>query len=1126
MISSVWFFPHPTLTCRTSWSAHRPPMIHRAPTAARTRFVARLVIAIVAVSGGAMMPRPLAAEEGLSARDAATEALLDALQDREMPDVVLWVLDRVAADPKAAEEVKRKLPFRRASALVGTTRTESDSKKRSAILDEAEKEIDSFLATGPEGRTAIDAYSQKGNLLIQRGRNKVEQAKRPGVDVKSLWAEALGFFDGAIKALQGTVKPGQPIEKVANAEDAVIKALRAVDAQIAELTPDKAKAADGKDGKEADDKKPPKAKPKPKQQAKRPAAVEKQLERLEAEQEALRTKLIQTRLMVAETYFEKSRALEPESKEWKAALEDSSKRHKEIADKYPSKGAGLFARYYEGRNYALLGNKEMAAGTLAAVYSIDVSQGAIAGLRAKALAVALDLWLAGKTFDQLDDISMKFILTPAKDPRKLDADWLAMKYRAAALLDAKADALPANEKAKKGLLQRDARKLAVEVASANKDFAKDARELAAKLGKDLPKEEQEEASFTTAIADAGIKAATMKAKQAEAKELQAAGKQEEAAAAAAAAAAARDEALKAYEEALKLVQEGKTDPNAISAARSTITYLLYDSKRFREAADLGGMLAEKFPDSMGSRQAARIALASWQQLMKDATAAKEAKQRLYALADFMAAKWPTEPEGGDALATLVGAALESRNADQIMAALKKLPAESPRRAELLQRAGAALWREVQEKRRLEDALKPDEKSLATWKNQAKTVLDEGLAAATEGPPSKSAVAAALSRAQIAIEDGDMKLAGQILEQPAYGPWAVVLSDNAEFTQGPLAEGGLTVALRYFIQNEQVEKAQQAMERLEKTAGDADKLTSLYLSMGRDLQGQLEALAAQAADPAVRERAGKVLAGFESFLERLAGRDDRIASQMWIATTYMSLGSGKGTGAVVPKDKAQSYLDRAAAVYGGLLKKGGAEIAKYEPSIRLRMAGIFRERGKWDEAQEQIDWILSDAKRQNSLDTQVQAADLLQTAGREAATKDPAKADVLLREATVGRKADKAVVWGWGGIANKLSKQVGSGGRADELFYDARLNIARCMLDRAQLAGKPDDKKTELLAQAKKAIAVTRKLYPSLGGESTEKRFEKLLKDIQKVQGLPPRGFEEFDEQEAAAKPVAAAAAGT
>jgi hypothetical protein len=377
--------------------------------------------------------------------------------------------------------------------------------------------------------------------------------------------------------------------------------------------------------------------------------------------------------------------------------------------------------------------------------------------------------------------------------------------------------------------------------------------------------------------------------------------------------------------------------------------------------------------------------------------------------------------------------------------------------------------------------------------------------------------------QIAIEDGDMKLAGEILENPAYGPWKVVQTGGPDFATGALAEGGLTVALRYFIQNEQVENAQQAMEQLEKTAGDPAKLTSLYLSMGRDLQGQLEALASQAKEPGVKERAGKVLTGFESFLDKLAARDERIASQMWVATTYMSLGSGKGTGAVVPKDKAQGYLDRAASVYARLLKKGGEEIAKYEPSIRLRMAGIFRERGKFDEAQEQIDWILADAKRQNSLDTQVQAAELLQAAAALAATADPSKADGLLREATVGRKAGTSVIWGWGGIANKLSKQVGSGGKAEELYYEARMNIARCMLDRALLAGKPADKKTELLTSAKKAISVTRKLYPALGGDSTEKRFEKLLKDIQKAQGLPQRGFEELDEQEAAAKPVAAAA---
>jgi hypothetical protein len=1065
------------------------------------------VLAACALLIGATCPLvAAAADDELPVRDASTAALLDKLQEAEMPDVTLWVLDRVSADPGASAELKQEIPFRRAAALVATTKTESDSKKRSAILDAAEQEIDRFLATGPEGRRAIDAYSQKGNLLIQRGRAKVEQAKRPGENTQALRAEAVGFFDGAIKALQATVKPGEPIDKPTNAEDAVLKALRAVDAELAD-----AKGEQGKEGAvKPGDKKVPKPKPKPKT-ARRPTAVEKRLERLEDEQEALRTKLIQTRLMVAETHFEKAKAFEPQSKEWIAALQESTNRHGELANKYANKGAGLFARYYEGRNYALMGKRDQAVATLANVFGIENAQPLIVMLKAKALAVALECWIADKKFDQFDDAALKFLLTQPKDARKLDADWLAAKYRAAVLVDAKAEALPANEKAKKGLLQRDARKLAAEVATANKDFAKEARELASKLGKSLPKEEQEESTFATAIAAARTKVDAMKAFKANNEPAEAE--------------TARIEAIKAYEEALKMADDGKQDVNAVASARSVLTFLLYDGKKFREAADLGSTLAEKFPDAMGSRQAARIALASLQQLAKDsdAAAAKEGKRRLFALAEFMAAKWPTEAEGGDALATLVGAALETRNVDQIVAALKKVPADSPKRPELLQRVGAALWREVQEKRRLEDSLRPDEQTLAAWKAQAKSSLDAGLAAAAEAPPSRFAVAAALSRVQIAIEDGEMKLAGEILDNPAYGPWKVVQAGGPDFATGALAEGGLTVALRYFIQNEQVENAQQAMEQLEKTAGDPAKLTSLYLSMGRDLQGQLEALASQAKEPGVKERAGKVLTGFESFLDKLAARDERIASQMWVATTYMSLGSGKGTGAVVPKDKAQGYLDRAAAVYAGLLKKGGEEIAKYEPSIRLRMAGIFRERGKFDDAQKQIDWILADAKRQNSLDAQVQAAELLQAAAAQAASADPNKADGLLREATVGRKAGTSVVWGWGGIANKLSKGVGSGGKAEELFYEARMNIARCMLDRALLAGKPADKKTELLTSAKKAISVTRKLYPSLGGDSTEKRFEKLLKDIQKAQGLPQRGFEELDEQEAAAKPVAAAA---
>jgi tetratricopeptide (TPR) repeat protein len=192
-----------------------------------------------------------------------------------------------------------------------------------------------------------------------------------------------------------------------------------------------------------------------------------------------------------------------------------------------------------------------------------------------------------------------------------------------------------------------------------------------------------------------------------------------------------------------------------------------------------------------------------------------------------------------------------------------------------------------------------------------------------------------------------------------------------------------------------------------------------------------------------------------------------------------------------------------------------------------MANIFRERGKWDEALEQIDWILKDPKRQNSLDTQVQAAELLQAAGRQAVGESPAKAEELLKSAIVGRKNAGSVSWGWNGLANKVARGAFAGEdekslRSRTLFFESRLNVAVCLLDRAKLPGKPKEEADELLGKALTAISMTRKLYPTLGGEAMAARYEKLLKDVQKQKGaVNPRGFAELDEQAAAAAAAAA-----
>ena len=779
-----------------------------------------------------------------------------------------------------------------------------------------------------------------------------------------------------------------------------------------------------------------------------------------------------------------------------------------------------------------------ALAALGVLTAIDDKKPIAVLLRSKALNSSLECWIAQKKFDDFTDDLRKFALT-ALPVERLDADWLGLKYRAAQVLVARADALGDKDKSKKAGLLGDANKLAADVARANRDFGKEARELLTRLGKSMPGGAPAD-SFDSLMDDVRAAMTTLQAKQAEAK--QAAGPAAEQAKLQAA--AERDRAVGLLRRALKISQ-GEDDAS-VNQARYLLTYLLYEARRFHEAATLGTFLAERYPNAKGSRQAAKIAMACWQQLQSQTEVAwaKDSRSKTYDVADLIVRTWPAESESSDASVLMAAAATEAGDVDRLLAIVKRVPKETPRREEVLQRVGTAVLREVGERRRQAAGGAAEDKKLAEWKAAAKSALDEGLAAVKAGPSTKIAVAAALSRCQVALEEGDLKRAGEILEHPIYGPWTVVRGKDPAFTQGPLAEGTLTVALRYYIQAEKLDKAQQAMDGLEKVAGEGEqasaKLTNLYFAMGRDLQSQLEELGAggKAGSPEVRARADAILGGFEKFLDGLSKRDRKVSSQMWVATTYLTLGSGQGTGAVVSKARAEQYLDKAAAVFDGLLKRkaegGGAaeerqQIEKFEPAIRLKMAKIYGERGKWAEADQQMDWILADPQRQNSLDAQIEAAELCEAAGRRLAAANPQQAEAKFREATAGRKSGASVVWGWGIIANKLTRQAFSGAdekalKAREQFFDARFHVASCLFERGRLQGKSPAEAQEMLKKAQSAIGTTYKLYPELGGEATRARFEKLLKEIQKALGAAnPGGLRDF---EPPAEPAAAASAST
>ena len=90
--------------------------------------------------------------------------------------------------------------------------------------------------------------------------------------------------------------------------------------------------------------------------------------------------------------------------------------------------------------------------------------------------------------------------------------------------------------------------------------------------------------------------------------------------------------------------------------------------------------------------------------------------------------------------------------------------------------------------------------------------------------------------------------------------------------------------------------------------------------------------------------------------------------------------------MVPKTDADGYLRQAAEAYGRLLAKtGDPDVTRFEPSIRLQLAGINRRLGDWQGAREQLDWMLADPGRRNSIEAQVLAAEVLKGAATAAAS---------------------------------------------------------------------------------------------------------------------------------------------
>jgi hypothetical protein len=116
-----------------------------------------------------------------------------------------------------------------------------------------------------------------------------------------------------------------------------------------------------------------------------------------------------------------------------------------------------------------------------------------------------------------------------------------------------------------------------------------------------------------------------------------------------------------------------------------------------------------------------------------------------------------------------------------------------------------------------------------------------------------------------------------------------------------------------------------------------------------------------------------------------------------------------------------------------------------------------------------------------VDAQVEAAYIYQAWGEER----PECYEFAVQGSPSSRE-----VWGWG----ELSRRVESAAKYQDVFFEARYNLALCRLRQAQAETDPLRRGRRLEA-AERDLLDLQQLHPDLGGKSWQQKLSELLRQI-------------------------------
>lgn len=970
-----------------------------------------------------------------------TKAFLDGLRapERGLYDVAIDYLEAMRASPKTDKAFRETIDFE-----IGVTLLEGSRRlppaEREKELEKALASFQRFLLDHSQHRLATSANRNLASLLVERGKIRKELARQPermSPERKRLLAEARSLFQEAQKSLG------------------------VVDAQLNKTQ----KAYGNLDVSDA-------------------AAIK--------ERNRVRSEIILTRFALAKLDSEIAHTYEPGSKEFKESLLAAAVKFGEYYWKYEKWLGGYALRIEEARCYKELGDY---AKVLSILDDLTVSRSydgeGVAHIRTIATGLALQTYLLPevKKYQDAWNTYEKWEAN-TEQPGESLAEAAVVKYFAgeAALELARAiDKNNAGEAKQRAEYLKRAKSLLSVAADSPGEYRLKAR---LKLGDPLLTVGEVKVEPPKGFGDACDRAKLAWERLQEGEltfeqesQLQA-------------------EAKECFRFALAHApSDAKTDD--LNVIRYCLAYLDWVAEDYYDAAVLGEFLARRHSDRPEAQRGAEIALKSYARLCTEASAKDERKfetDRMASIADFITERWPKSPVADEAWMMLIRTAMAKRDSTKAVECLGRIAEDSPRRGDAELMTGQAMWSAYLDASRLPEEQQPTKAEMARFISEGRKALESGVARLRKpvdegGEATYSLAAASLALGQICLQSGEGAKAVEWLDDPKIGVHTLAKAENKTIDRGNLRVEALKAALRAYVATQQLEKAEETMNALEKTGG-AVNVARIYISLGRQLEETLKRLHAEGNSA----EAAKVARGFEFFLTRIAARpaaESDFNALYWVAETLMNLGDSLTPSGKKPSPEALKDYEKAAAAYKKII-----EACKTDPkfasqlgsvtSIQIRLARCLRRMGKFKESLDTLIEILN--TRENLLDAQREAAYTYQAWGEE-------KPLAYLRAITGGHQIKRKdgspayLVWGWGKIAVKVQYIEAH----KDIFDEARYNLALCRLKLAQ--SEQGQERIKLLRQAEQDILVVQRIRPEMGGQKWYGQYDALLRDIQKLLGV-------------------------